>query len=321
MSQVSAVWQFYVFYGLLVGIGFGGASIPLTSTVSRWFFRRRGLMIGIVVAGIASGTIVMSFLSNWLLSRYSWQTSFIAIGILVIIIVVPAALFLKRDPAKTGQKPYGEGEKGPGSPISPDSGMPFRKAVRTGRFWIICLIYISFGYYVQSIMLHLVPHARAVGISPGQAASIMSFLGVGSILGRIIMGSVSDRIGVKYTLVACLSLMLLAFIWLQWADDLVSLYLFAVIYGFSYGAVIAMQTLTPAKMFGLASLGIMVGIITFVYTAGGFIGPIVTGHIFDINNSYRTAFLICAFLAGAGLILALSLMQTGSRGKSPTNDR
>lgn len=309
MSQVSEIWQFYIFYGLFVGIGFGGASIPLTSTVSRWFFRRRGLMTGIVVAGIASGTIVMSLFSNWLLSRYTWQTSFMIIGLLVLLTVIPAAFFLKRDPAKIGQRAYGEIEKREPGSVSADTGMPFREAVRTGRFWIICLIYLSFGYYVQSIMLHLVPHAKAIGINPGQAATIMSFLGMGSIVGRIIMGSISDRIGVKYTLVTSLSLMLLAFIWLQMANDLGSLYLFALVYGFAYGSIIAMQTLTPARMFGLVSLGMMVGVITFVYTAGGFVGPILSGRIFDVTGSYRTAFLICAALAASGLVLALSLRQ------------
>jgi MFS family permease len=230
-----------------------------------------------------------------------------------LIITLPAAFFLKRDPGKIGQRAYGE-NTGPGTRSqAKDTGMTLKQAVKTGRFWIICCIYIFFGFFVQSIMLHLVPHAKAIGISPGQAASIMSFLGVGSIAGRIIMGSISDRIGVKYTLVTGLSLALIAFICLLWADNLASLYLFAVIYGFAYGALIAMQTLTPAKMFGLTSLGIMVGVITFVYTLGGFTGPIVTGRIFDLNASYHIAFIIFAALAGAGVILALLIKEPSSR--------
>ncbi len=313
MSQVTQIWQLYIFYGLLVGIGFGGAAIPLTSTVSRWFVKRRGMMTGIVVAGIASGTIVMSLVSNWLIGRYSWQTSFVIIGVLVLIVIIPAAFFLKRDPGKIGQQAYGENKEPGTRSMAGDAGMPLKKAVRTGRFWIICCIYIFFGFFVQSVMLHLVPHAKAIGISPGQAASIMSFLGVGSIAGRIIMGSISDRIGVKYTLIIGLGVALTAFLWLLWADNLASLYLFAIMYGFAYGALIAMQTLTPARMFGLASLGVMVGVITFVYTLGGFTGPILTGRIFDITGSYHTAFIIFAALAGAGIVLALALKQPSSK--------
>jgi MFS family permease len=315
MSQVSEIWQLYIFYGLFVGIGFGGAAIPLTSTVSRWFIKRRGLMTGIVVAGIASGTIVMSLVSNWLIGRYTWQTSFIIIGVVALIVVIPAAIFLKRDPGKIGQRAYGENETPGSKSAAGDQGMPFKKAVRTGRFWIVCCIYIFFGFFVQSIMLHLVPHAKAIGISAGQAASIMSFLGMGSIVGRIVMGSISDRIGVKYTLITGLGIALIAFLWLLWADNLVSLYLFAVIYGFAYGALIAMQTLTPARMFGLVSLGTMVGVITFVYTLGGFTGPILTGRIFDMTGSYHTAFIICTALAGAGIVLALALKQPASTKK------
>ncbi len=123
------------------------------------------------------------------------------------------------------------------------------------------------------------------------------------------MGTVSDRIGVKNTIIISLSLILATFILIQFIDQTWMFYVFAAFYGFGYGAMIAMQTLTSAKIFGLASLGMIVGVVTCAYTSGGAIGATVTGYIFDVTGNYYTAFGIWAGLAFGGLALALTLPQ------------
>jgi MFS family permease len=152
-------------------------------------------------------------------------------------------------------------------------------------------------------MVHIVPQAKAIGIDPGSAAVILSFVGVGSLTGRIIGGTLSDQIGVKNTLLLALGISVLSFLWLQMANITWMLYLFALSFGFAYGAMISLQSLLGAKMFSLISLGTITGVIVFAYTAGGAIGPTVTGYIFDITRSYRLAFTVCAALAAGGLIL------------------
>jgi len=124
-------------------------------------------MTGIVLAGTGCGTILMPVLARFLLSAYDWRISFFIFGLIAFIVVIPAALFLKRDPAKIGQQPYGmpkqpqkEGDD------AAEAGLTFRQAIRTGRFWIILAFYLCFGYFVQSIMVHIVPHARALGLMP-----------------------------------------------------------------------------------------------------------------------------------------------------------
>jgi MFS family permease len=309
MSLVSQSWQLYLFYGVLVGFGVGGAAIPLSANISRWFVQRRGLMTGIVVAGIGTGTIVMPLLINRLLEYYDWRKTFIVLGILVMAVVIPLAFFLKRDPSQMGRTAGEHWQADELKAAAPESGIKFRQALRTSQFWIISAVYIFVGVYVQSVMVHIVPYARSTGIDAGRAALILSFLGLGSIAGRIVMGSLSDRIGVKYTLVACLSLLLLTFVWLQLTAGLWTLYLFAGIYGFGYGAMIAMLTLAPARLFGLVSLGTLVGVFTCIYTFGGAVGPVLTGYIYDISGSYQAAFISFAVLAAAGLALASRLKQ------------
>jgi MFS family permease len=309
MSRLNEVWQFYLFYGVLIGNGFGVAMIPMTSTISRWFIKGRGMMTGIVLAGIGTGIIVMPLLGNSLLSIFDWRMSFIMIGILIAVTALPASFFLKRDPGKIGLKARGETETARIKIDGREIGLTFREAVRTSGFWIVCAVYTLYGVYVQGVIVHIVPYARSLGVNDSAAVLILPFLGLGSIVGRIGMGTISDRIGVKYTLVFGLIANTLAFVWLWFAGDIRMIYVFAFVYGFGYGTLISMQTLAPARLFGLISIGTLAGIVVFVYAIGGTIGPIVTGYIFDVTGSYRLAIILFGACAAGGLVAALFLRQ------------
>lgn len=315
MSRITEVWQIYIFYGFLIGNGFGVSMVPLSSTISRWFIKRRGLMTGIVLAGIGTGIIVMPLLANSLIVAFDWRTSFIVIGIVVLVVALPAAMFLKRDPGKIGKQALGENETSQIKVGNKEVGLTFRESTRTSRFWILILIFTLFGIYVQGVLVHIVPYAKSIGINNNATVWILPCLGLGSIIGRISMGSISDRIGVKYTLVIGLIVIGLSFIWLWIAGDIWMIYLFALVYGFGYGALISMQTLAPVRLFGLISAGTLVGITVFVYAVGGTIGPIVTGYIFDVTGSYRIAIILFGACAAAGLISVLFL----SRPKNKAN--
>ena len=102
MSRVTEVWQLYAFFGTTLGIGLSASIIPLLSTVSRWFVRRRGLMTGIVLAGLGTGTIFMPILVGQLISGYGWRMAFVALGIISLVSIIIAAQFLRRDPQSQG---------------------------------------------------------------------------------------------------------------------------------------------------------------------------------------------------------------------------
>lgn len=102
MSLVRDVWQLYLFYGVIVGAGMGGAFVAPLSTVARWFVKRRGIMTGIVIAGVGIGTLIVPPLANWLISLYDWRLSYIIVGSCILVIGVLAAQVLRRDPSKKG---------------------------------------------------------------------------------------------------------------------------------------------------------------------------------------------------------------------------
>lgn len=307
MSQISAIWQLYLFYGVIVAMGTSGGYVPLASTVARWFVKRRGLMTGITVSGIGIGTMIMPPVANWLISSYGWRTCYIIIGILVSVLIILAAQFLRRDPGQMGQVPYDEEEVDTSHLNLADGGFSLREAIHLRQFWMLCAMLLCFGVSVQVIMVHIVPHATDLAISPASAANILAIIGGVSVTGRIIMGSVGDRIGSKPAITICFIMMLVALLWLLATKELWMFYLFAVIFGFAYGGWAALLSLIVAELFGLSSLGVILGAVISVMAVGEAAGPALAGGIFDITNSYQLAFLICAALSIIAIMLALLL--------------
>ena len=310
MSQTSAIWHLYLFYGIVIGAGASSLLIPSLSTVARWFVRRRGLMNGITVAGIGVGTMIMPPLANWLISNYSWRTSYAVMGFMVLAVIIPAAQFLQRDPARKGQFPYGHNKVPPESINTKIGGFSLQEAMRTRQFWLLCAAYFGVNIFLQAIMVHIVPHAIEAGISSTAAASIFIAIGALSIIGKITIGSASDRIGSRSALIICFILITATLAWLLVAKEVWMFYLFAAAFGFAYGGLIALQSLSVADLFGLSSHGAIFGILMSAFTFGGAIGPIVAGGIFDIRGSYHWAFLACTAISAIGLILTALLRPT-----------
>jgi len=312
MSQVSAIWQLYLFYGVVVGIGMGGAFVPMLSTVARWFGRRRGMMTGFVVAGVGAGTIIIPPVASWLISSYGWRTSYIIIGIIALVFIILAAQFLRHDPKQIGQLPYGENEVGEESLNLPAREFSVREAIGTGQLWMLWAMLFCLGFCVTTILVHVVPHATELGISATIAAGILAVIGGLSIVGRIVVGSVADKIGNRPLFIIDFVLMSGVLFWLVAAKELWILYLFAVIFGFAYGGVVSLESPLVAELFGLSSHGTILGITAFGFTVGGAVGSVLAGHIFDIIGNYQVAFLVCAALAVIACILA-SLLRPSSR--------
>ena len=316
MSQISAIWHLYLFYGVIVSIGVSGAFVPLVSSVARWFVRRRGLMTGIVAAGVGVGTMVMPPVANWLIYSYGWRTSYIIVGGIVLVFILLAAQFLRRDPYQMGLLPYGETEVANeiDAEAQGDSSFSLSSAIRTRQFWLLCGIWLGFLYSIQATMVHVVIYATGLGISPASAANIMAIIGGVSIVGRITVGSIADRVGTRRALITSLAVLALTLFWLATAQEMWAIYLFAVIFGLAYGGLVPLSSPMVAELFGLRSHGAILGIVTTSATIGGAIGPVVAGYIFDLKGSYQLAFIISGIVSAAVAILSALLRPMGAKG-------
>lgn len=310
-SQISALWHVYLTWGILMGIGTAFSLIPVMSIIPRWFVKRRGMAMGLVMAGSALGGVIAPLLTQGLISARDWRFAYIILGVIIIVLAVPLAQFIKHSPQRAGLKPYGEDEitDDNKSPSSAAEGISLIQATRTSRFWLFGLIQIGFFFAMVVVMVHIVPHATDIGISKVIAAGILSFVSGIGIIGRLGIGFVSDRIGSRLSLALCLGLMTVALIWLLFATEIWMFYVFAVLFGLANGGFMTLLTLVTAELFGLVSLGVVLGGLTFVGLLGEVIGAPLSGSIFDITGSYRIAFLITVGISAVAVILSLVLLR------------
>lgn len=315
LSRLASLWEFYLYYSVIIGIGVGSSWPGLMVVPAKWFKARRGLMTGIVASGVGVGTLITPPIASWLIENYSWNVSYASLGIAALVVIGIVAWFIKKDPAKVGQRIYGDDSIPVEGGVTLLPGLSVPQALRTARFYIACAIYLCFGYCLISILIHIAPHAGEMGISPTIAATIVSVIGGASILSRVLVAGASDRFGVKATLIFSLALLPIALVLLQFVSTLPVLYIFAALFGFSYGGIMSLMSLVTARLFGLRAVGVLMGVVTLLYTIGGAIGPSATGYIYDITGSYSTAFWIATAVAVLACVLAIVIkLPAGEKG-------
>ena len=305
-TQIDARWQLYLFYGGFIGSGTGGVYVPLVSTIARWFTSRRNTMTGLAVSGIGFGTFLFSPVANYLISVYSWRTSYTILGITLMVTILFATQFLRRDPEKMGQLPYDSQES---IEIKQDDDRVYslKEAAMTREFWLVFAMFFCFGFCFSSIIVHIAPHATDIGKSTATAAGLVATIGIASITGKVLFGRIGDRIGNKSIYMICFSMMVFSLLWLTPTRQALLLYLFAVVFGLAYGGNATSQSPLVATLFGLQSHGIIMGTVNNGFTVGATLGPFLSGALFDKMGDYEAAFLINAFLSFMGLMLSILL--------------
>ncbi|MBI4283713.1 MAG: MFS transporter [Chloroflexi bacterium] len=314
LSRVNTLWQLYLAYGLLVGGGMSGADITITATVVRWFVKRRGMMAGITKAGAGIGIMMVPLLATWLISSYGWRQAYVIIGAVTLVGIISMALFFKRDPSQIGALPDGATELPVNGPQINPHQFSLKEAMATRQFWLFAAMWFAFMFCTQMVIVHIVPAATDVGISATIAATIISVIGGFSILGRLGLTSLSDILGTRTTYMIAFSFLAAAFIWIQFAREPWGFYLFAALYGMGHGASFSLLSPMVAGMFGLGTLGTILGVILFIGTFGSLISPTLAGWLFDTMGNYQLAFGLALALSSIGLLLLSQLKPMGSKG-------
>jgi MFS family permease len=332
-SQVSTLFQLYFTFGLVFGIGLSAVEIIALTTVARWFARNRGKMTGLVKVGTGAGQLTIPILASFLIAAAGFKTAFIIMGIVAALLLIAISQLLYRDPdiydagspdlscpadspdmaSNTGVCPV------PSMPVNPaairpvqSAGMDFSMALKSPKLWLLCLSYLMTIFCLMSIMIHIVPYGRDLGIPAHRAAGILATIGAVSMAGRFAAGLLIDRTGSKTIMVICFILLLTALLWLTRADTLWEMYAFAMVYGIAHGGFFTAISPMVAEMFGIRSHGSVFSIAVFFGTIGGALGPFVTGMLFDRLLNYTAAFFILILIAAVAFVLMLCL-KTGAR--------
>ncbi len=304
MSGMQSQWQLFLFYGGLVGIGLSAHDIVTLSTVARWFVRRRGMMTGIVKLGTGFGQLLVPLIASALIAAYGWRISCFVLGAGVLVAMVGWAQAMRRGPQEMGLLPDGDvNPTGSGGIGYEEAGIPLKEAVRMIPFWIMSVTWFTVFFCLLTIIVHIVPHARDLGLSPSLAAGVLSMIGGVSMIGRFVMGAANDKIGGKRSLTVCLIILFCSLLILQTATQAWMLFIFAAVYGFAHGGLFTVVSPAMAELFGTGSHGVLYGIVLFSGSIGGAAGPVLAGRIFDMTDTYRSVFMVLTGLAVAGFIL------------------
>ena len=309
MPLVHSPWQLYLFYGLLSGIGIAGPVVPLYTTTIRWFNRHRALMVGIVSAGMSTGTIIVSQLAGWLISIRDWRFAFTIIGIINLVIIGVAAQFLKRDPQSIGQLPYGNIDNIDSNDKQLSKGFTLRQALSDRQFWVLFTANLLTALAIFTVIAHIVIHATGLQISRFSAVSLLTYISITSALSRMVMGNTAEKFGNRRTITIGMALMSVSLVWLLFSSELWMLILFSLVFGFAWGTFFTPVTPLTAELFGLESLGVISGSLNISITFGATIGPVLAGYIYDIQKSYRPDFIMLVVTTFVAAVLMLTLRR------------
>ena len=315
MSRLETIWQLYLFFGVIFGIGLSSIDVIALTTIARWFVRKRGLVTGMVKVGTGAGQMTIPFLVSLLIISYGWRYTCVLVGVAVLIFMVAIAQLMRRDPGMMGLLPDGDETGSADEPAIEVEGLSLGEAIRTRQFWTICAIDLAVVFCLMLVMVHIVPFAIDIDVSPTKAAGVLATIGGVSMAGRFFSGLTIDRVGSRRVMIFCFFLLIAGLLWLLLAKELWMIYLFAAIYGIGHG--VFFTTLSPivAEFFGIKAHGALFGIAMFCGAFGGALGPFLAGYIFDVTGGYDLAIWICIVMSALGFVLVSSLKPIEAAGR------
>jgi len=298
-SRAGSLLQFQLTYGILVGLSASAFFAPMIGATTAWFEKNRGLAVSLVSAGMGVAPMTISPLARWLISAYDWRTAMFLIGVLAWVLLVPAALLIRRPPASVQDTPTAEFSSGGG-------GMSVGQALRSPQFIVLGLTFFACCAAHSGPIFHMVSYAMVCGVAPMAAVSIYSVEGLAGLGGRILFGVLADRLGVKQMLVTGLLVQAVAISAYLFVSRLGEFYLLATIFGAVYGGVMPLYAVLAREYFGQRILGTVLGAATMLSSLGMAFGPLAGGWIFDTFHNYAWLFIGSAMVGLGAAAIALA---------------
>jgi MFS family permease len=295
MALVTSLWQPYLLYGLVAGVGMSAAYVPCNATVVRWFVVRRGLAVGLAMSGASTGTFLFPLLAQFLVGAVGWRAAYVTFGTGIAVTLLLIAPLMRRDPESLGLHP--DGAARPVRTAATDvASWPLARAMRSRAFWTLAATFGATWVPVFVPVVHLVPYARDLGFSPMTAAAVVSSLGLGAVTGRLVMGPLSDRLGRAPTLRLAFVVQIAACAGFLLTRDLAMLLGTAALYGYGYASVSTLFPPLVSDFFGRGHAGAIVGALFAIAGCASGVGPWVAGALHDATGGYGSTWVFCAAL-------------------------
>ena len=315
LSRTEHVWQYFLLFGIVLGIARPGLmSVGPNTAVVNWFIRKRGRAVSFRAVGAPVGAIVLVPLTQWIVGSYGWRTAWFVLGAGIwLTLLVPTALIMRRWPEDMGLLPDGdpppaEVERPAGAPRpardQQEVNWEARDAFKTRAFWLLVVAFELMGLAISGLFIHIFPYFTDRGISPAAASGAVGTFGFAIIASRLLLWSfLLERLRIRYTLMLWGSIMAAAVVNMMLVETTVSAYGAAVFFGIAMGGTAPLSTLVWPQYYGRTAVGTINGVAHLLSTVSNSAGPLMASLAYDTTGSYRGA--LSFFAAACALAVAV----------------
>lgn len=316
-ASIGSLWHFWLSSAILaVGLSMV-AFVPVQTLISLWFARRRGLAMGLTLAGIGFGGLSLVPLTGAVISAYGWRIAYMSLAVVVVAPVSLILMLVLRDsPAALGLLPDGDppaskaNRVGAGDENTLVVGLDLGEALRTRAFWMLTATVFFSSFASFGLVQHLAALLTDVGYSPAVSARVLGTAIGFSVIGRVLGGTLSDRFGGCYVYAALVALITLATAILLSPNQGFSLIAFTILFGLGLGGINVLLPLLVGTCFGLKSFSRLLGVFILAATLGSSAGPLFVGFLFDMNGNYDAALPVLIVLGILATLMVTFVERT-----------
>jgi sugar phosphate permease len=320
LSRTTTLVMFYTAFSV-IAVGVGCCSMTaLVTTVANWFKRRIGLASGIASCGFGLSGLLIPVIVR-LIDSYEWRTAMVILAIGMLVLIVPLSLLFRHKPEQYGYLPDGDdpgaarantGHIDQAASSSSEKSIGVRQALKSSVFWHIALAFVCFHLVVGAVVIHVMPYLGSIGITRSTASMIAMAIPLGSVVGRLGMGWIADRVDRRKVSAVGFAMMCLGLICYEYAATVGTWLLvpFLMFFCTGYGGNNTMRVALLRGTFGRGNFGSIFGFLMGISVVGSILGPPMAAWVFDNWGSYQNVWFIAAGFAIASMAFIWTMPKT-----------
>ena len=297
----ASIFAFYIMWFLVGLVGIGSTPVTWSRAVNMWFYKNRGLALGIMLVGTSISALVVPKVAVWAIAHWGWRGMYPVIAFFPLLVALPLAWFWFREPRP--EETPSEITAGGGL-----AGVSLAEALKDRRFWTIWLSIACVALAYGGAHIHMPEIIKQHGMGAAEGASIMGMIGLALMAGRVITGWLLDHIWAPLVCLPILLIPALACYWLMGtSSDVTTIYIAAFMLGFAAGAESDLIAYLASRYFGMANYGKIYGMLYMPFGMASAISPVLYGRVRDVTGSYDQMLYTAMFLFAAGAVLLVTL--------------